>query len=143
MFVGSTFVLRWTADISQSIECLLEWITYYFQAKSLDKQSTGRTSPCSQKTGLGNNLGTTPSYSVENPSFGATVAYTATKTIQITILPGMAMTWYLVQMFVTSAAFPKTVARTAVYSAVPQTQCPAVLPSLWGRSSHQINSEAI
>jgi len=85
----------------------------------------------------------TPSYSVENPSFGATVAYTATKMIQINILPGIAITWYLVQMFVTSAAFPNTVARTAVYRAVPQTQCPAVLPSLWGRSFHQINSEAI
>ena len=64
----------------------------------------------------------TPLYSVENPSFGATVAYIAMKPIQNAILPGIAMTWYLVQVFVTSAAFPRTVARTAVYNAVPQTQ---------------------
>ncbi len=48
--------------------------TYYFQAKSLDKQRTGRTSPWIQKTALVNRTGTTPLYSVENPSLGATVA---------------------------------------------------------------------
>lgn len=60
------------------------------------------------------------------------------KPIQIAMLPGMAMTWYLVQMFVTKAAFPRTVARTEVYNAVPQTQCPAICPLPIGRSRYQM-----
>ncbi len=48
--------------------------TYYFHAKSLSKHPTGSTSPWIQKTGLVNNLGTTPIYSSESPTFGATVA---------------------------------------------------------------------
>lgn len=51
------------------------------------------------------------------------------KPSQITMLPGMARKVYLVQMLVTSAALPSTVPSTAVYSAVPQTQWPATLPS--------------
>ena len=44
------------------------------------------------------------------------------KASQMTMLPGMARKVYFVQMFVTSAALPSTMPRTAVYSAVPQTQ---------------------
>lgn len=126
-----------------SVVQILGRYTYYFHAKSLDKQRIGRTSPCNQKIILGNNLGTTPWYSVEKPNLGATVAYTETNIIQINMLPGMAITWYFVQMLVTKAAFPSTVARTAVYKAVPHTQCPAVFPSLCGRSFHQMASEQI
>lgn len=89
MIVDSTCVWRWKVLVMIEVWA---WNTYYFHAKSRDKQRTGRTSPCNQNTGLVNNLGTTPSYSVENPSIGATVAYTAMKAIQIIILPGMAMT---------------------------------------------------
>jgi len=54
---------------------------------------------------------------------------------QMAILPGIAMTVYLVQMLVMSAAFASTVTRPAVYMAVPQTQWPAVVPSERGASS--------
>lgn len=54
------------------------------------------------------------------------------------MLPGMAKTVYFVQMLVTSAAFPSTVARPAVYNAAPQTQWPATLPSLCGRSHRKM-----
>ena len=82
-----------------------------------------------QKTGLSNSRGTTPKYSVEMLSLGATVPYTAMNTIQMTMLPGIAATWYLVQLFVTSAALPRTVKSTAPYIAVPHTQWPATRPS--------------
>jgi hypothetical protein len=48
---------------------------------------------------------------------------------QMSRLPGMAMTVYLVQMLVISAALPSTVTSAAVYSAVPHTQWPATVPS--------------
>lgn len=95
----------------------------------------------SQNTGDAKSRGTTPSYSVENPILGATVAYIGMKASQITILPGIARNVYLVHMLVTSAALPSTVAKTAVYSAVPHTQWPAILPSPCGRSQYQISSD--
>lgn len=49
------------------------------------------------------------------------------KIIQIIMLPGIAITWYLVQMFVTKPALPSTVARTAVYNAVPHTDRKSVV----------------
>lgn len=51
------------------------------------------------------------------------------KPYQISMLPGMAMTWYLVQLLVTSDALPRAVISTAPYMAVPQTQWPAIRPS--------------
>jgi hypothetical protein len=71
-FVGSTFV--WHCDIVSLSLMIVMITTYYFHAKSRDRQIIGSARPCNQKTALGNNLGTTPSYSVENPSLGATVA---------------------------------------------------------------------
>jgi len=62
------------------------------------------------------------------------------KTYQMAMLPGMAMTWYLVQLVVTSAALPSTVSSTAPYSAVPHTQWPAISPSPCLRSSYQNSS---
>lgn len=82
----------------------------------------GSITAMSQTTGEVKSRGTTPSYSVEKPIFGATVAYIGIKASQIAMLPGMARKVYLVQILVTSAAFPSTVARTAVYKAVPHTQ---------------------
>lgn len=89
-----------------------------------------------QKTGDEINRPIIPKYSVENPSFGATMEYTGMTAIQITIDPGIAITAYFVHRLlggpsaanpsgalrwmgretylVTSAAFPKTVAKTAV-----------------------------
>lgn len=66
--------------------------TSYFQAKSRERQMIGSASPCNQNTGLGNKRGITPSYSVEKCNFGATVAYTERKTIQMNMLPGIART---------------------------------------------------
>ena len=68
----------------------------------------------SQKTEEVKRRGMTPSYSVEKPSFGATVPYMGMKASHMTMLPGMARKVHLVQMFVMRAAFPKTVASTAV-----------------------------
>jgi hypothetical protein len=53
------------------------------------------------------------------------------KTIQMTMLPGMPMTWYFVQLLVTRAALPSTVRSTAPYMAVPQTHLPAGMLSCW------------
>lgn len=96
--------------------------TYYFQAKSLSKQRAGMTRPMSQTTGLGNNRGMTPRYSLEIPVIGATYAYSGRKIIHRIMDPGMATKVYLVQMFVIRAALPSTVASAAVYRAEPQTQ---------------------
>lgn len=73
MLVGNTYVLHClvVSDLSNQFT---EGRTYYFQAKSLSKQRAGRTSPISQKTGLGNNLGMTPRNSSEIPVIGATYA---------------------------------------------------------------------
>ena len=87
-----------------------------------------------QKVGLVKRRGMTPWYSVDTPSLGATVPYTATKTTQMAMLPGMAIMWYLVQLLVTSAALPSTVRRTAPYIAEPQTQWPETNPSFCGPS---------
>lgn len=59
------------------------------------------------------------------------------KAIQKAIEPGIAITWYFVQLFVTSPALPSTVSRTAPYIPVPHTQWPAVFPSPWIRSHGQ------
>lgn len=88
--------------------------TYYFHAKSRNRQSTGITRTMIQKTGEVKRRGMTPWYSVEKPSFGATVPYIGMNPIQMTMEPGIARTVYFVHMFVTNAAFPSTVARTAV-----------------------------
>jgi hypothetical protein len=69
-----------------------------------------------------------PKYSLENPTKGATIAYIGRKIIHIMKEPGMANIVHFVQVFVTKAALPITVRRTAVYSVVPQTQCPATWP---------------
>ena len=61
--------LRKSACVEKKASC-----TYYFQAKSLDKHKIGRTSPWIQNTELVNRTGTTPLYTVEKPSLGATVA---------------------------------------------------------------------
>jgi len=101
-----------------------------------------------QNTGEVISLPRMPWYSSEKPSIGATVAYAGINPIHISIEPGIAMTAYLVHILnscqqmkriwwvadigthlVTSAAFPRTVARTAVYSAVPHNQWPAGFPS--------------
>lgn len=89
----------------------------------------GSRTAISQTTGEVKSRGITPSYSSEKPILGATVAYIGMKASQIAMLPGIARNVYLVQILVTNAAFPSTVARTAVYRAVPHTQWPAVLPS--------------
>lgn len=85
----------------------------YFQAKSRSRHSAGRTRDMSQKLGSVNTTGRRFVYSVEKLSIGATVAYTGKKMNQINKDPGMAMTVYLVQMFVISAALPSTVTRPA------------------------------
>lgn len=94
----------------------------YFHAKSLLRQSTASTNVCSQKIGLVYSLGTTPRYSVAKSTIGATVPNAAMKAHQMSMLPGTAITSYLVQLFVISAALPSTVSKTAPYMAVPQTQ---------------------
>jgi hypothetical protein len=48
-----------------------EQSTYYFQAKSLNKQSGGNTTAMPQKTGLVQSLPLTPVHSVEKLSRGA------------------------------------------------------------------------
>jgi len=53
--------------------------------------------------------------------------------------PGIAMRWYFVQMFVISAAFPRTTSSMAVYVLMPHTQWPAILPSDMVPSSLKIN----
>lgn len=78
-----------------------------------------------QNTGDVISFGKIPWYSVEKPNIGATVEYAGMNAIQISMDPGIAMTVYLVHKFVTKAAFPSTVASTAVYNAVPHSQCPA------------------
>ncbi len=86
----------------------------YFQAKSRIRHRQGTTTAMSHIIGEVKSLGTTPSYSVENPIFGATVAYTGMKLSQMTMLPGIARNVYFVHIWVTNAALPSTVAKTAV-----------------------------
>lgn len=88
--------------------------TYYFQAKSLSKQSGGSTSAMPQKTGLVHSRAFTPVHSVEKFNIGATWAYTGKKIIQKIKLPGIARTVYFVQIFTTNAALPSTVSKAAV-----------------------------
>lgn len=89
MFEVYTFVSNYDM---LACERMLRQEAYYFHAKSLSRQSTGRTNPCSQKKGSVKSLGMTPKYSVEKPSFGATVPYAGINAIQITMLPGIAIT---------------------------------------------------
>ena len=96
-----------------------------FHVKSLARHSSARVGICSQNDGLENRRGMTPKNSFEKPILGATMPYTATNTSQMAMLPGMAMTWYFVQLLVTSAALPRTVSSTAPYMALPQTHLPA------------------
>jgi hypothetical protein len=63
------------------------------------------------------------------------------KTYQMAMLPGIAMTWYLVQLLVVRAALPRTVARTAAYRAVPHNHLLPVVPSLRMMSPYQMSSE--
>ena len=94
----------------------------YFHAKSRIRHTEGKAMIVSQNLGLVMMIGNVLTYSVLKFSLGATKAYMGRKMNQIAILPGMAMTVYLVQILVIKAAFASTVTRPAVYMAVPHTQ---------------------
>ena len=104
-----------TISILLAIAPALENInTYYFHAKSRIKHNGGNTIAMSQKGKHAHNRPLTPSNSRLKPNLGAISAYAGKKSNQTTKLPGMAMTVYFVQMFVMSAAFPRTVTNAAV-----------------------------
>jgi len=64
--------LRTTLSISKALVTSAETdSTYYFQAKSLSKQSGGNTTAIPQNTGLVQSLPLTPVHSVEKLSLGA------------------------------------------------------------------------